>query len=159
MSDRLTFKSGPLGVSAHMFCGGEINLKLGLQTARESPGRLCDLVLAALAWIGFVCSVTSFILLWETLSAHWHHSWCRVSILIPSRSDPERPRGPGVHKPHVWNSKPFTITSSTSEFLPDQSWCLGFEKAISFEWLYLLTFSLDHIMELVSHQYCWEMLI
>lgn len=45
MSDRLAFKSGPSGVSAHMFCGGEINLKLGLQTARKSPGRLCDLVL------------------------------------------------------------------------------------------------------------------
>lgn len=47
MSDRPALKSGPSGVSAHMFCGGEINLKLGLQTARESTGRLRDLVLMA----------------------------------------------------------------------------------------------------------------
>lgn len=32
-------------------------------------------------------------------------------------------------------------------------------KVISFEWLYLLTFSLECIMELVSHQYGWEMVI
>lgn len=44
-----------------------------------------------------------------------------------SRSDPERPRGPAVHKPYVWNSKPFTIACSASEFLTDQSLCLGFE--------------------------------
>lgn len=47
MSDRLTFKSGPSAVYTHMFHGGEINLKLGLQTARESTGRLYDLALVA----------------------------------------------------------------------------------------------------------------
>lgn len=45
-----------------------------------------------------------------------------------SRSDPERPRGPGVHKPYERNGKPFTITRSASAFLPNQSLCLGFEK-------------------------------
>lgn len=48
-----------------------------------------------------------------------------------SRSDPERPRGPRVHNPYVWNSKPFTIIRSASMFLPDL-------RLISLEWLYLL---------------------
>lgn len=137
MSDKLAFESGPSGVSAHMFCGGEINLKLGLQTARESTGRLLWSGPRGLLRLDSICLLSDIVCFTPGNP---------LSSLTPfmvsgvysdsSRSDPERPRGPGVHKPHVWNSKPFTITHSAIEFLPDRSLFL----AILFELLYLLTF-------------------